>query len=237
MNVIVVKNAQEGGKEGYQIFRQVKDRGGKVFGLATGSTPLTTYQELCNSDIDFSDCTSVNLDEYVGLGPNNDQSYAYFMKQNLFNQKPFAKSYIPNRLAQDIAEEVAHYDQIIADHPVDLQILGIGRNGHIGFNEPGTPFDSTTHEVHLTPPTIEANSRFFDNPDEVPRYALSMGMASIMKAKHILLEAYGDAKADAIAKTIEGPVTEEVPASILQKHSDATLIIDEAAASKLHGQY
>ena len=118
-----------------------------------------------------------------------------------------------------------------------MQILGIGRNGHIGFNEPGTPFDSTTHEVHLTPSTIEANSRFFDNPDEVPRYALSMGMASIMKAKHILLEAYGDAKADAIAKTIEGPVTEDVPASILQKHVDATLIIDEAAASKLHGQY
>lgn len=237
MNVIVVKDAKEGGKEGYQIFRRIKDQGGKVFGLATGSTPLTTYQELCNSNIDFSDCVSVNLDEYVGLGPDNDQSYAYFMQQNLFKQKPFAASYIPNGLASDITKEVAHYDQIIADHPVDLQILGIGRNGHIGFNEPGTSFDSTTHEVQLTPSTIEANSRFFDNQDDVPRYALSMGLASIMKAKHILLEAYGDAKADAIAKTIEGPVTEEVPASILQQHPDATLIIDEAAASKLHGQY
>lgn len=237
MNVIVVKNAAEGGKEGYKIFRQIKDEGGKVFGLATGSTPLTTYTELCNSDIDFRDCTSVNLDEYVGLGPENDQSYAYFMNEHLFAKKPFAHSYIPNGLATDLDKEVAHYDQVIADHPIDLQILGIGRNGHIGFNEPGTPFDSKTHEVKLTQSTIDANSRFFASEDEVPRYALSMGMASIMTAKHLLLEAYGDAKADAIAKTIEGPVTEDVPASILQRHPDATIIIDEAAASKLQGQY
>lgn len=237
MNVIVVKNAEEGGKEGYKVFRKIKDEGGTVFGLATGSTPLTTYAELCNSDIDFQNCTSVNLDEYVGLGPDDDQSYAYFMHKNLFAKKPFAHSYIPNGLAKDIDKEVARYDQVIADHPVDLQILGIGRNGHIGFNEPGTPFDSQTHEVKLTQSTIDANSRFFADEADVPRYALSMGMASIMKAKHLLLEAYGDAKADAIAKTIEGPVTEDVPASILQRHPNATIIIDEAAASKLQGQY
>lgn len=237
MNVIVVKDANEGGQRGYEVFKNAKDGGAKVFGLATGSTPLTTYQRLCDSEIDFSSCVSVNLDEYVGLGPDNDQSYAYFMQKNLFAKKPFAHSYIPNGLAKDTAKEMARYDKVIADNPVDLQILGIGRNGHIGFNEPGTPFDSTTHEVKLTQSTIEANSRFFANKDDVPKYAYSMGMASIMKAKHILLEAYGEAKADAIAKTIEGPVTEDVPASILQKHDNVTVIIDEAAASKLKGNY
>ncbi|WP_251545572.1 glucosamine-6-phosphate deaminase [Limosilactobacillus caecicola] len=237
MNVIVVQNAEEGGREGYKIFRNAKENGATVFGLATGSTPLTTYAELCDSDIDFSDCTSVNLDEYVGLGPDDDQSYAYFMQHNLFNQKPFAHSYIPNGLANDITKEVSRYDQVLADNPVDLQILGIGRNGHIGFNEPGTPFNSKTHEVQLTQSTIDANSRFFANKEDVPRSALSMGMASIMQAKSILLEAYGDAKADAIAQTIEGPVTENVPASILQRHPNVTIIVDEAAASKLKGQY
>ena len=237
MNVIVVKNAAEGGKKGAEIFMTAWRNGAQVFGLATGSTPLTTYTELCSSAIDFRKCTSVNLDEYVGLGPDDEQSYAYFMQKHLFNQKPFARSYIPNGLAPNLAKEVAHYDQIIADHPVDLQILGIGRNGHIGFNEPGTPFDSTTHEVQLTQSTIDANSRFFANEADVPRSALSMGMASIMQAHQILLEASGDAKADAIAKAIEGPVTEDVPASILRRHPNVTIIIDEAAAQKLHGQY
>lgn len=237
MNVIVVKNAQEGGKEGYRIFQEIKYAGGRVFGLATGSTPLTTYAELRASNLDFRDCTSINLDEYVGLGPDNDQSYAYFMKHNLFDDKPFAHSYIPNGLAANLKQEVASYDQIIADNPIDLQILGIGRNGHIGFNEPGTSFQSHTHEVKLTQSTIDANSRFFENKDDVPRYALSMGLASIMQAHHILLEAYGDAKASAIAKMLEGPVTEEVPASILQRHPHVTVIVDEAAASQLQGQY
>lgn len=237
MKIIVVNNAQEGGKEGYQVFRDVKDHGGQVFGLATGSTPLTTYEELCKSDIDFSKCVSVNLDEYVGLGPDDDQSYAYFMNHHLFSEKPFAQSYLPNGLAEDADAETTRYDQVIEDHPVDLQILGIGRNGHIGFNEPGTPFDSTTHRVKLTQSTIDANSRFFDNEDDVPRYAYSMGLQSIMQAKRILLEAYGEAKADAIAAMIEGPVTEDVPASILQRHPDVTVIVDQAAASKLRGQY
>ncbi|WP_295731234.1 glucosamine-6-phosphate deaminase [uncultured Limosilactobacillus sp.] len=237
MNVIVVKNATEGGKQGAAIFQTARQSGATTFGLATGSTPLTTYAELCASSIDFQNCISINLDEYVGLGRDDEQSYAYFMQKHLFTEKPFAHSYIPNGLATDLKKEVQRYDQVIAEHPIDLQILGIGRNGHIGFNEPGTSFDSTTHEVQLTQSTIDANSRFFNHKGDVPRAALSMGMASIMQAKQILLEAYGDKKASAVAKMIEGPVTEDVPASILQRHPNVTIIIDEAAAQQLHGQY
>lgn len=233
MNIIIVKDKEQGGQKGYEFFRQCKEQGSKVFGLATGSTPLTTYQHIVDSDLDFSDCVSVNLDEYVDLPADNPQSYHYFMNEHLFKFKPFQYSYLPNGMNQDAAEETARYDRVIDENPVDVQLLGIGRNGHIGFNEPGTPFDSLTHKVHLTESTIQANSRFFDSMEEVPKYAYSMGIASIMKAKKILLEAYGQDKAEAIAATVEGPITEEVPASILQQHDDVTLIIDEAAASKL----
>ena len=233
MKIIIVKNSAEGGKKGFEIFKNELDSGAKVFGLATGGTPVSTYDEITSSDMDFSKCISINLDEYVGLDPQNDQSYHYYMNKHLFSKKHFAHNYLPNGMAKDIKKAAKDYDQIIADHPIDLQLLGIGRNGHIGFNEPGSSFEGKTHEVKLTESTIEANSRFFDNEDEVPRYALSMGIGSIMTAKKILLEAYGEHKADAIKATVEGPVTEDCPASVLQKHPDATLIIDEAAASKL----
>lgn len=131
--------------------------------------------------------TSVNLDEYVGLPEGNPQSYHQFMKDNLFNKKPFKHSYVPDGNAADIEQAAKDYDQIIADNPIDIQILGIGRNGHIGFNEPGSSFDSTTHKVHLTESTIEANKRFFDDEKDVPRYAISMGIGSIMKGKQIIL--------------------------------------------------
>ena len=179
---------------------------------------------------DFSKLYSVNLDEYVGLAPDHEQSYHAFMKAQLFNTKPFKESFLPDGMAEDLEQAVKDYDDVLAQHAIDLQILGIGSNGHIGFNEPGTPFDSQTHVVDLTDSTIEANSRFFASRDQVPTKAISMGIASIMAAKKIILFAYGDKKADAIFKMVKGPVTEEVPASVLQNHPDVTLILDEAAA-------
>lgn len=233
MEVIIVKDQAEGGKKGYEVFADEIQNGAKVFGLATGSTPVTTYKEIVASDLDFSDKTSINLDEYVGMAPDDKQSYNYFMKSHLFDYKPFKKSYLPNGLATDADAETKRYDKIIDDNPIDLQILGIGRNGHIGFNEPGTSRDITTHKVPLTQSTIDANARFFDNEEDVPKFAYSMGLASIMKSKHILLEAFGEDKADAIKGMIEGPDTIDLPASILQEHPNVTVIIDEAAASKL----
>ncbi|WP_063516741.1 glucosamine-6-phosphate deaminase [Schleiferilactobacillus harbinensis] len=233
MNIITVKDAQEGGQKAFNIFKEALADNAKVFGLATGSTPITLYEALTASDLDFSDKTSINLDEYVGLAPDNPQSYHYFMQQHLFNKKPFATSYVPDGLATDADAETQCYDDIIAANPIDLQILGIGRNGHIGFNEPGSPLTGKTHKVPLTQSTIDANARFFENEEDVPRFAYSMGIGSIMTAKHILLMAYGENKADAIQKMVEGPVTNHVPASALQNHNNVTIIVDEAAASKL----
>jgi glucosamine-6-phosphate deaminase len=151
------------------------------------------------------------------------------MNEKLFNKKPFKETFVPNGLA-DADVECARYDKIIAEHPVDIQILGIGGNAHIGFNEPGTPFDVTTHKVALTEETIEANKRFFDKAEDVPRFAYSMGIKSIMEAKEIILMAYGESKAEAIKATVDGEITEDVPSSILQKHDNVVLIVDEEAA-------
>lgn len=233
MKVITVKDKNEGGQKAFELIKQGINNGAKVLGLATGSTPIPLYQDMVASDLDFTHMTSINLDEYVGLPEDNPQSYHQFMKDNLFSKKPFAHSYVPNGNAADIEQAAKDYDQIIADNPIDIQILGIGRNGHIGFNEPGSDLHSLTHKVHLTESTIEANKRFFADEKDVPRYAISMGIGSIMKGKQIILMAYGAEKADAIKATIEGPVTDHVPASVLQNHQDAIIIIDEAAASKL----
>ncbi|ANK58859.1 MULTISPECIES: glucosamine-6-phosphate deaminase [Loigolactobacillus] len=233
MNVIVVKNDVEGGKKAADMIREGVKNGAKVLGLATGSTPVEMYKNLIASDVDFTKMTSVNLDEYVGLAPDNDQSYHYFMQDNLFNKKPFAKSYVPNGLAEDSDAEAARYNKVIADNPIDIQVLGLGRNGHIGFNEPGSPVDAQTRKVALTESTIEANSRNFEHEEDVPKYAYSMGIGSIMKSQNIILMAWGAEKADAVKGMIEGPVTPDLPASILQKKDNVTVIIDEAAASKL----
>lgn len=233
MNIITVKNAAEGGKVAFDLLVEELAAGAKTLGLATGSTPLTFYQEIVNSDLDFSDITSINLDEYVGLPAENAQSYDYFMREHLFQYKPFKETFLPNGLAKDLDAEVKRYDALIDSHPIDFQILGIGRNGHIGFNEPGTAFDEQTHVVDLSDNTLEANSRFFASLDEVPKQAISMGIASIMKSKKIVLEAFGVEKADAVAQMVHGPVTETLPASILQKHDNVIVIVDEAAAAKL----
>ncbi|MDU6524140.1 MAG: glucosamine-6-phosphate deaminase, partial [Enterococcus sp.] len=217
----------------FEIIKDGMENGVKVLGLATGSTPETLYQEMTSSDLDFSEMTSVNLDEYVGLAGDDVQSYRYFMNDQLFNKKPFKETFVPNGKAEDLEAECKRYDGVIADHPLDLQVLGIGRNAHIGFNEPGTPFDVTTHVVELTESTIEANKRNFDKVEDVPTHALSMGIGSIMQSKKILLMAFGTDKADAIKGMIDGPVTTDVPASVLQNHADVTVIIDEDAASKL----
>lgn len=211
-----------------------------VLGLATGSTPVGAYQRLVElyraGDVDFSQVRSINLDEYVGLAPTHDQSYRYFMQHNLFDHidvRPEC-THVPNGLAEDAEAECARYDAFVRSLGcADLQLLGVGRNGHIGFNEPCDEFVVPTHVVDLTESTIEANARFFASRDEVPRQALTMGIGVIMGAKKIVMVASGADKADAVYGMVKGPVNPQLPASILQLHPDVTLVADKAALSKL----
>lgn len=234
MKVIRVQNQEEGGKVAFTLLKDSLAKGAKTLGLATGSTPVTFYKEVVASDLDFSEITSINLDEYVGLPVENDQSYDYFMRNHLFNEKPFKKNYLPNGLASDLDQEVSRYNDVISEYPIDFQILGIGRNGHIGFNEPGTSFEERTHVVDLEASTIEANSRFFDSIDDVPKQAISMGIASIMDSKMVVLLAFGKEKAEAVRAMLTGDITEDLPASILQKHPNCVVIVDTDAASLLN---
>lgn len=234
MDIKIVKNQEEGAKVAFEVFKEAYENGAKVFGLATGSSPLGLYEKIRQSSLDFSDRVSVNLDEYAGLSSEDEHSYHYFMNEQLFAAKPFLKSYLPDGLAEDIDAEVERYENILQDNPVDFQLLGIGSNAHIGFNEPGTPFTQRTHKVALAQATIEANKRFFEREEDVPRFAYSMGLQSIMDAKQILLIAFGEKKAQAILNTVKGDVTIDVPASILQKHPNVTIIVDEAAAALLN---
>lgn len=210
-----------------------------VLGLATGSTPIGMYKQLIEwykkGDLDFSQVTSVNLDEYKGLSGDNDQSYRYFMNTNLFDHVNIDKSrtYVPNGLEEDSEKACADYNEIIRNvGGVDMQLLGIGGNGHIGFNEPGEAFEKETHCVDLTESTIKANARFFASMDEVPKQAYTMGIKTIMMAKKILIVVSGEDKAETVKNAFFGPVTPQVPASILQMHPDVTIVADEAALSK-----
>lgn len=211
-----------------------------VLGLATGSTPERTYAQLIEwynkGDIDFSQVTTVNLDEYKGLLPDDEQSYHYFMHKHFFdhiNIDP-ARIHLPDGTEENSEKACSDYNRIIRSvGGVDMQLLGIGGNGHIGFNEPNQAFEKETHCVALKEETIRANSRFFDSIDKVPRFAYTMGIKSIMQAKTILLIASGEAKADAIYNTVCGPVTPAVPASILQLHNNVIIVADEAALSKV----
>ena len=211
-----------------------------VLGLATGSTPVGAYKQLVEwykkGDLDFSKVRSINLDEYVGLAPTHDQSYRYFMQTNLFDHVNIdpENTNVPNGLAEDAAEECRRYNQVIHTlGPIDLQLLGMGHNGHIGFNEPSDVFERETHVVNLTETTIQANARFFASADEVPRQAMTMGIQTIMQAKKVLVAVSGKDKAEIVKKAFEGPVTPNVPASILQMHSDVILVGDKAALSLL----
>lgn len=211
-----------------------------VLGLATGSTPIGTYKNLIrsyeNGDLDFSDVTSVNLDEYKGLGPDHDQSYRYFMNHNLFDHINIdkARTFVPDGLEADSDKACQAYNDIIAGcGGIDLQLLGLGHNGHIGFNEPADEFEKETHCVDLTESTIEANKRFFASESDVPRQAYTMGIKTIMQARKVLVVVSGIDKADILAKVVNGPVTPAVPASILQMHNDVIIVADEAALSKM----
>lgn len=211
-----------------------------VLGLATGSTPIGTYEQLIDwykkGDLDFSRVTSVNLDEYKGLTPDNDQSYRYFMDHHFFNHINIDKSrtFVPDGREPDSEKACAMYNQIIRDvGGIDLQLLGLGHNGHIGFNEPGEAFEKETHCVNLSERTIEANKRFFEREEDVPRQAYTMGIKTIMQARKILLVVSGEDKAEIVKRAFEGPVTPAVPASILQLHNDVTIVADLAALSLL----
>lgn len=211
-----------------------------VLGLATGSSPIGTYEQLIDwyqkGDLDFSHVKTVNLDEYKGLTKENDQSYYYFMHHHLFQHIniSIANTHIPDGSLSDAAKECANYDALITSlGGIDLQLLGLGNNGHIGFNEPCDHFALSTHCVTLTESTIQANARFFSSIDEVPKQAYTMGIGNIMQARKIVVVVNGEGKADILNKVITGPITPQVPASILQLHSDVTIVADEAALSKL----
>ncbi|VEF46504.1 glucosamine-6-phosphate isomerase [Bacillus freudenreichii] len=233
MNVLIFKNPEEATKAAFDIVSQRLEAGLKTIGLATGSTPLKLYEKLRSTNMDVSHVTTVNLDEYVGLEPTDPQSYNYYMNEELFKYMNFAATYVPNGVAEDLEKECERYEEILRNHPVDLQILGMGPNGHIGFNEPGTSFESVTHIAELTQSTRDANKRFFDKEEEVPTRAITMGISSIMIAKEIMMLAFGEGKAEAVRNMIDVPVTVDCPASVLQNHSNAIIILDEAAASKL----
>lgn len=241
MRVIVTKNYDELSKNAANIIAsQVRLKSDSVIGLATGSTPIGAYQELirqcAEEKLDFSEVKTYNLDEYVGLEPDHNQSYRYFMNDQLFNHINISmeNTHVPNGKAEDRLAECKGYDEAIkaAGH-IDLQLLGMGPNGHIGFNEPNESFVASTNVVDLQQPTIDANSRFFDSADEVPRQAITMGYMSIMQAQRILFIVSGKSKAKVVKEALQGPVTPQVPASILQLHRDVIVILDEEAASEL----
>ena len=242
MRILVCKNYDEMSKKAAQIISsQVVLKSDSILGLATGSTPIGMYKNLVDmynkGEIDFSEVKTFNLDEYYQLPKDNIQSYYYFMHENLFNHINIKKENIniPDGMNEDVNVECANYDEAIKKiGGVDIQVLGIGNNAHIGFNEPNDAFIKNTHLVDLKKSTIEANSRFFDCIDDVPKKAVTMGIGSIFAAKKIMLLASGEGKAEAIYNTVYGDVTPQIPSSILKFHNDVILIIDEAAAKKLN---
>ena len=238
MKVVVVKNYDEVCEKAFEVMKEYL-KPGKVLGLATGSSPVGLYKKMIeyNKEVSFKDITTFNLDEYVNLPIEHPESYYSFMHTNLFNHVdiPEKNIHIPSGLGDNIDEKCKEYDAAIEKAGgVDIQLLGIGSDGHIAFNEPGTPFDSGTHVTDLAESTIKDNARFFDNDmSKVPTKAATQGIGTIMKAKNILLVANGKNKAKAIKDMIEGPVDVNCPASILQKHNSVVVVVDEEAASLL----
>lgn len=236
MKLVKVSTYEEMSNEASEIlFDVIKENDKPVIGLATGSTPEGTYkaliEKLNSSDVNQNDITTFNLDEYVGLDKDHEQSYSYYMHENLFNHVsiPEENIHLLNGKAEDAETEVTAYEAAIDQAGLDVQLLGIGRNGHIAFNEPGTSFDSVTHIVDLTPETIEDNSRFFDDLKDVPNKAFTMGLSSIMKAEKIVILISGENKKEALAELLSGEVSENNPASVLNNHKDVIIIADTAA--------
>ncbi len=241
MRIIIAKNYEDLSKKSSHIIAgQLIMKPDSVIGLATGSTPIGTYKvlkQMYHDDlISFSGVTTFNLDEYIGLDEHSDQSYRYFMNKELFDEvdiKP-ERVHIPSGAAETILDECIHYEASIRKAGgIDLQLLGIGRNGHIGFNEPDLKFEASTHLVALDEDTIKANARFFNSEDEVPKMAISMGIKTIMHSRRILLLASGIEKAEMIYQMVYGDIHPELPASVLQIHPDVIVILDEAAASEI----
>lgn len=239
MKIIKAKDYKDMSRKAANIISaQIIIKPNCVLGLATGSTPIGTYDQLVEwynkGDLDFSEVTTVNLDEYKGLTRENDQSYYYFMKDKLFSRVNVNKdrTFLPDGMEPDSDKACRDYNEIIASvGGVDLQLLGLGHNGHIGFNEPGTTFEAETHCVDLTESTIKANQRFFASMDEVPKQAYTMGIKTIMQAKKILIVISGEDKAEIVKEAFFGPITPKVQASVLQLHNDVIVVADEAALS------
>ncbi len=241
MRVIICENYEEVSRRAAEIIsRQVRDKPRCVIGLATGSTPMGAYRHLVKmheeESLDFSNVTTFNLDEYLGLPPDHPQSYHYFMWNNLFDgiEIPAKNTNIPDGQADDLTAECEEYERKIRDAGgIDLQLLGLGRDGHVGFNEPGSSLGSRTRIKALAPETINDNSRFFGSEEEVPRLAITMGVGTIMDSMRILILASGEHKAEAVRSTVEGPITAGVPASALQLHPRVTLVLDPEASKLL----
>ncbi len=244
VKVLITKSYDELSKKAAEIVAStIRNKPNLVLGLATGGTPMGCYRELIRmhreEGLDFSEVVTFNLDEYIGLSPDHPQSYRYFMDENLFRHVNIRmeNTHVPDGMSKDPRKTCEEYEDAIRKvGRIDLQLLGIGSNGHIAFNEPSSPFDSRTRVVSLSERTIKDNARFFKSIDEVPRQALSMGMGTTTEARKIILLASGAGKAEAVAKSVEGKITTDVPASVLQKHPDCTFILDEEAASKLSGK-
>ncbi len=239
MKVNVFQTHEESSKAAALIIAQIiKDKSNAVLGLATGSSPILIYEELIRlnkeGEISFRNIKTFNLDEYCGLSPEHKKSYRYFMNKNFFNKLDIdiKNTSVPSGNG-NIEENALSYEKLLSENTIDVQILGIGTNAHIGFNEPLSPFDSSTREVQLAKETIKANQRFFVSESDVPKKAISMGIGSILKARKIILIAFGKNKAKAIKDTVEGRPTEMVPASALQSHADVEIFLDKEAASLL----
>ncbi|HQC30858.1 MAG TPA: glucosamine-6-phosphate deaminase [Acholeplasmataceae bacterium] len=222
-----------------KVISKIKENPNITLGLPTGSTPIPLYERLIQAyidhKVDFANVASINLDEYVGLGPTHNQSYRYFMDNTLFDHINInkANTFVPNGMAKDLKQECENYHNLLVLKKVDLQILGIGTNAHIAFNEPGSSFESITRVVPLSKSTRNDNRRFFKKLEDVPKKAISMGISDILLAKKIIIVAVGSHKAEAIKNMIQGPITEEVPASALQMHSDVLVLLDQEAAKLL----
>ena len=242
MEIIIKQDAHEGSCAAARVVaRLVREKPNAVIGLATGSTPLTLYKELIRlhkeEGLDFSQVTTFNLDEYIGLPPDHEQSYRRFMNENLFEHIniKMENTHVPDGMAEDVPATCAAYEQAIVDAGgIDLQVLGIGSDGHVGFNEPTSSFASRTRIKTLTQQTVADNARFFDGDEsKVPHHCITMGIGTIMDARMNIMLAFGEGKAEAVAATVEGPIASMMPASILQNHPAAKVFIDEAAASGL----
>lgn len=245
MEFLVLKDSKEVAVKAADIIEEImrskNEKGEEIYlGLATGSSPLKLYEELIRrhreEGLDFSNVTTVNLDEYVGLSESHSQSYRYYMRENLFNEIeiPINKVYLPKGNADNPEEEARRYEKLVDELPVrDIQILGIGVNGHIAFNEPENPLSSVTHVVNLTKETVEANSRFFNNVDEVPKTAITMGLKQIFRSKHIVLIATGNTKSEVVSKFMDNYITTDNPSSFLKLHPKVTIITDEKAGKGL----